>query len=97
MIPIPDITTSIEIAVGASHAEFGSAMAAGQLWEFCSNTNCWIKQGSAPVASAASGSMFVPALKSVYIDGKFGANLSVIQDSAGGKATLTRLARDLAG
>lgn len=44
-----------------------------------------------PQASAASGSMFVPALHPVYLDGKNGSNLSVIRNTADGDAVLTRV------
>lgn len=43
-----------------------------------------------PIASAASGSMFVPANVVLPISGYAGSNLSVIRDTADGSASLTR-------
>lgn len=42
-----------------------------------------------PIATKATGSMFVPALATLYLDGSKGSNLSVLRDSADGKASLT--------
>lgn len=44
-----------------------------------------------PIASAASGSMYVPANTPIILDGRFGSNLSVIRDTADGSASLTRI------
>lgn len=43
-----------------------------------------------PQASAASGSMYVPANTMVLLDGRCGSNLSAIRDTADGKSSLTR-------
>lgn len=43
-----------------------------------------------PIASAASGSMFVPANVLLPISGYAGSNVSVIRDTADGKSSLTR-------
>lgn len=81
------------VAVGAASAEFPNinTMAAGQYFVFCSSVACWIKQGTNPVASAAAGSMFVPANVQVMIDGALGTELAVIQASTGGTASLVRV------
>ncbi len=42
-------------------------------------------------ATAADGSMFVPALVTVVLDGNLGPQVGVIRDTADGKASLTRL------
>lgn len=94
MILSPDITTSVEKAVSGTHIEFGTTMKAGSIWMFVCSTACWIKQGASAAlasspATAATGSMFVPATVTIYIDGACGADLSVIQDAAAGKASLT--------
>lgn len=87
------VTNADQVAVGAASAQFTNivAMAAGQHYMFCSNIACWIKQGLNPTASAAPGSMYVPANVQVDIDGGVGIKLAVIQDAAGGKASLTRM------
>ncbi|SRR5258708_40126916 len=87
-----DIKNSIESAVGVGAATFSGTMAVHKAYAFASTTNCWIKQDAAantPVASAASGSAFVPANTVVYLDGSFGDTLSVIRDTADGKASIT--------
>lgn len=79
------------LAVGAGSLQFAISMNSGEFYMFASSTACLIRQGSNPTASAAAGSTFVPAGTIVYIDGGVGAKLAVIQSSAGGNATLTRL------
>lgn len=46
---------------------------------------------AAPPASAADGSMYVPANVQVILDGNYGPRLGVIRNSADGSASLTRL------
>lgn len=91
MILSPDTTTSIKVAVSGTSAPFASTMGINDTWLFVSSTACWIKQGAGtPVASAATGSMYVPANVVLPITGKGGVNLAVIQDAAAGSASLTR-------
>lgn len=92
MIPFPVITSGADfVAVGATSAQFPNitAMAVNQYFLYSSNVASWIKQGSNPTASAAAGSMFVPAGYPVIICGADGAKLATIQDATGGKASLT--------
>lgn len=92
MYPLsPDTTTSDSQAVGAVATTMAPTMGVADRWLFVSSTNCWIAQGAAPTAAAADGSMFVPANVFVTISGKGGAKLSVIQASAAGTASLTRV------
>lgn len=88
---LPILSLADAVAVGAASATFPviTTMAVGQRFVFVANTACWIAQGAAPVASAAAGSMFVPANTQVMIDGANGARLAVIQDAVAGKASLT--------
>lgn len=59
-VAVPIIALSSESAVTASEADFALAMAAavsGQqasVYEFCSNTACWIKQGKAWTITCAT-------------------------------------------
>lgn len=76
-------------AVTVTAATSGLAMQAGVTYRFVANTDCFIKQGASPTATAADGSMFVPARDVVYLSGDNGAALSIIRDSADGKASLT--------
>lgn len=79
-------------AVAATETDFDTTMAAGETYVFTCDTDCYIRQGTAPVAaSGADGSMFVPAGMPVLIDGGQGANLSVIRKSVDGIATLQKL------
>jgi hypothetical protein len=86
--PIP--STSDSQAVSAVAATMSPTMAAAQFYLFISSTNCYILQGAAPTATAADGSMFVPAGVLLTLDGTAGAKLSVIRSTADGIASLTR-------
>lgn len=80
------------VVVSGTHAEFSAGMINGpnQFWAFSSSTNCWIAQSNSPSASAgAAGNSFVGAGRVVYLDGRNGSDVSVVQDTAGGKASLT--------
>lgn len=89
--PVPTTSSDFQ-SVGASEVDFDTTMASGEYFVFSTSTDCFIKQGAAPVAaSAADGSTFVGAGQSVLIDGALGAKLSVIRNTADGKATLTRV------
>lgn len=88
MIITPVSSSSTVVSYTGTPGSFTAAMVAQKFYSFNATTNCWIKQGTAPTASAASGSLYVPIGATVYLDGTVGPDLSVIQDSAGGKATL---------
>jgi hypothetical protein len=90
MILCPDTTTSDSQAVTVAAATMSPTMTSSDTWLFTCSTNCWIAQGAAPTAAAADGSMFVPANVLIVISGRCGAKLSVIRDTADGKASLTR-------
>lgn len=90
-IMVPYLSGSVEVAVGASTGQFSVSMADPQIWMFVANVDAWIAQGANPTASAGAGSMFVPARTPVYILGSAGAKLAVIEDSSGGKASLTEV------
>lgn len=76
-------------AVTSTAATSGRTMLAGVVYAFVSSTDCFIAQGATPTATAADGSMFVPSRTVVYLAGDNGAALSVIRDTADGKASLT--------
>lgn len=88
---VPDTTTSDVQAVGSASAVMSPTMGEWEVWRFISTTNCYIAQGSAPVAAAADGSMFWPANVPLDLSGRMGSKLAVIQASAGGTASLTRV------
>ena len=96
------------LAVTATAAPFDAlVMTPDRDYMFVSTTNCWVKQENlvldasdnlvSPVASAGAGSMFVPALFPVYLDGARGDTLSVVRNTADGSSTLTPVARDKIG
>lgn len=89
----PVITPSSDVqTVGGSEVDFDTTMAAGEFYVLVSSTLCWVKQGTAPVAaSAADGSSLVPPNVPYLIDGSLGAKLSILQHTAGGSASLTRV------
>jgi hypothetical protein len=78
--------------VGGVEVDFDTTMAADQYYLLVSSTLCWVKQGTAPVAaSAADGSTLVPPNTPILINGALGAKLSIVQHTAGGSASLTRV------
>lgn len=86
------ITDSDYKAVGATEVDFDVSLAEDAIYAFTTTTNCFITlHATAPAASAADASMLVCAGQTVYIEGKQGAKMSVIRDTADGKATLTRV------
>jgi hypothetical protein len=73
-------------------ANMPGTMAAHKVYRFTTTGACWIKQDAAantPVASAGAGSTLINAGQEALLDGSFGDTLSVVQDSTGGKASLT--------
>jgi hypothetical protein len=93
MLISPDTTTALAQTVTVASAHFGAAMVDKEYWLFTSSTNCWIKQadGTPTAVAAAAANMYVPANTLVVIDGRCGANIAVIRDTADGRASLTRL------
>ena len=90
MFPTTPVTLLSETEnVTAVSAAYAMALAPGRYYVFVSSTACWIKQGAAPTASAADGSMYVPAGVVVVLSGNDGVALAVIRDAADGKASLT--------
>lgn len=93
-VSIPITSSALSVAVTNTAADLATALvttsAPGVFVSlYQANTDTWIAQGASPTASAGAGSMFVPARTQVYIDGINGAKLSVIRDSADGRASLT--------
>lgn len=87
----PVTNSSDSVAVDGTSRQFAPTMADGQTWRYCASVATWIAQSANPTATAADGSMFVPAGVEILIDGGAGAKLAVIQDSVGGVATLTQV------
>lgn len=79
-------------AVGATATDFPTlVMLTGHWYAFSANTDCWIQQGATPTAAKAAGSMFVSKGTIILIDGAQGPELSVVQDSASGAASLVEV------
>ncbi len=91
MYLVSPVTTASELAaVTAASATFTLVMAKNEFYIFVSTTACFIKQtDAATAATAASGSMLIPAGLGVRISGNNGTRLTVIRDTADGKASLT--------
>lgn len=91
---VPVAATCETIAVSTTHAETATAMVAGAYYLFSCSVDCYILQGAIPVAvngAAATGaSFFVAKGKIVVISGREGAKLSVVRDTADGKASLAK-------
>lgn len=87
------VNTPDYLAVTTPAAQFANitTMASGEYYLYTCNVGSWIKQGTNPTASAAAGSLFVPANTPVIIDGGHGVKLSAIYDGVAGKASLARL------
>ncbi len=80
-------------AVGAVSAQAGTTMTVASEYLFMSDSSCYLAQGANPTASAADGSMLVPAGVPVLLQGRNGAKIAVIQSGAtGGNCSLTRIA-----
>jgi hypothetical protein len=89
--PVPVSASAATVAVSGTHAVFTTTMAAGEKYVLVSSTLAWCQQGAAPVATAAAGSWLIPANTPTLIDGGLGAKLSILQHTAGGSATLTKV------
>lgn len=91
----PDSSSSIFAAITGTPATFSAGMAKTDTWLLVSNTGCFYKQGAhaaivASPATAGNGSVYLAPNTYLEIDGKGGDDISIIQDSVAGKATLCR-------
>lgn len=70
MITIPEPSGSIFTAVAAAEADFSTAMVGGKFYEFCSSTNCYIKQGKALLVTCSTKANLVDGEQlTVTLDG----------------------------
>lgn len=73
----------------ASTVRAASVMVPNKFYHFTCTSNCWIKQGTTPTAvPGVDGNIYVAAGAVIYLDGTVGPDLSVVRDSADGKAVL---------
>lgn len=72
-------------------AGIGAAMVAGKLYAFQATADCWIAQGANPSATKGIGSFFVQKGIIWMLDGAQGAKLAILQDAAGGNASLVEV------
>lgn len=90
----PDCKDAKTVTVSTVHAEFGMGMLIRIQYMFMSNCDVWLKQDSSvnlaasPATIGGAGCIFVPNRTILPIDGSCGADISVIEDSTGGKASL---------
>ena len=87
-----DGTTADFVAVGAASAQFaGITLQAGKLYVLTSSADCWFLQGEDPTAAKASPCMFLQKGVQQLIDGAQGAKIALIQDAAGGNASINQI------
>lgn len=87
MITVP--SSSDVQTVGVASVEFDTTLAADRAYVFAANTDCYVAQAdTSATASAADGSVFVPAGTPLYLHGRNGDKVAVIQDASGGTASL---------
>ena len=67
------------------------ALAGGATGKIAPSTNGTGTQTMTTIASAGAGSMLLPAGAVIVLDGRVGAKVSVIQDSAAGTVCITRV------
>jgi hypothetical protein len=96
MIMTPLASSSIEHAVGVAAANMGASMIVGEYYTLVANVAFWFKQGTDAAltgspASAGAGSMYWPANLPLTLRGDEGPDVSIIEDAATGKASLTRM------
>ena len=70
----------------------GAAMTSGTFYALTMTAAGWICQSNAGTAATkGTGSIFLPANITLLIDGAQGSKLTVLQDSAGGNASLVQV------
>ena len=86
--------TSQVVAVGAASAAITNGVGANiHDIRVVSTTNCWITIATTPVASAAAGSMYLPAGLVEYLRVSPGQKVAAIQDSAAGTLNVSEMTR----
>lgn len=76
-------------AVGIASAQC-QAMTAGCTYRFVSSTNCWLKFGSNPTASATDGNVYLPADVELFVLCQGTSTVcAVIRDTADGNLSQT--------
>lgn len=90
IIPTP---SSAFLTVSGSSQQFATTLVAAdeQYFVLSTATDLYFLQGANPTATAGANSTFLAAGQSCLVDGRQGAKLAVIQSTAGGGATLTRV------
>lgn len=94
LIPIAGESAYLAVTDTAAPFDFGegAGMEERGIYSYACTVDSWIAQGETPVASAAAGSMFVPARTVVLIDAAQGENLSALREGgSSGKASLTKM------
>jgi predicted RNA methylase len=85
------VSGSVPAVVGAASVQFALTAGAGERFLIASTTAAWVAIGSNPTAVAGSaGNMYLPPNAAIEIVSQSaGTKVAIIQDAAGGKATLT--------
>ncbi len=70
MLTIPEPSGSAFVSVAAAETDFSTAMVGGKFYEFCSSTNCYVKQGKALTVTCATKANLVDGEQlTVTLDG----------------------------
>ena len=94
MLLTVDTESAVTTATSGTAATSSLVMLATATYLLTASANLWYSQAATPTASAGgAGCCYLAAGTSAMLDGKLGAHLSVIQDTAAGKAVLVRVTR----
>lgn len=81
----------LAFTTAAPFTGIGAAMVVGKLYVIVATTDCWLRQSANATTNPATkgvGSIFLKAGNERLIQGAMGTQLSVLQDTAGGNASL---------
>jgi hypothetical protein len=83
------VNTSCDFVAFTTATTFSHlSMVPGRMYVLVATAAAWICQGASPTATKGAGSFYAPAGLPIILDGRNGAQLSVLQDSSGGNAVL---------
>lgn len=87
---VPDTAASLYSTLTNAAQDIATALESGKKYFYTADIGSWVAQGTAPVASAGAGSMYVPAGFVLEVFGTRGTHLSVLRaGGSNGNASLT--------
>ena len=82
----------VAFTVDTAFSGFGNALTVGTLYMLTLTAAGWICQSNAGTAATKGvGSLYLPANVQILIDGAQGSKLHILQDAAGGNASLVKV------